>query len=45
LSSSYIKRIKSQLEALLKEGEACAGVKINAQVLYEDAEGDYHIET
>ncbi|KAF8600554.1 hypothetical protein BDV93DRAFT_559218 [Ceratobasidium sp. AG-I] len=43
--TNCIMRFKAQLEAMLKECDSCAGIKINTQVLYEDAGGDFHIET
>ncbi|KAF8594419.1 hypothetical protein BDV93DRAFT_515798 [Ceratobasidium sp. AG-I] len=43
--TNYILRFKTQFEAMLKECDSCASIKINVQVLYEDASGDFHIET
>ncbi|KAG8691061.1 hypothetical protein FRC08_010282 [Ceratobasidium sp. 394] len=41
---TYIERFTSQLEEMLQEGDKCAGIKANVQVLHED-EGGFHITT
>ncbi|KAG8696528.1 hypothetical protein FRC09_008409, partial [Ceratobasidium sp. 395] len=41
----YIQRFVSQLDAIMKEGDKCAGIKLNVQVVYEDEDGDFHIVT
>ncbi|KAG8695685.1 hypothetical protein FRC09_009000 [Ceratobasidium sp. 395] len=36
---------KDQLNAIMKEGDKCAGIRLNVQVVYEDEDGDFHIVT
>ncbi|KAG8775813.1 hypothetical protein FRC12_001265 [Ceratobasidium sp. 428] len=41
----YIQRYIRQLDAIMKEGDKCAGIRLNVQVVYEDNDGDFHIVT
>ncbi|KAG8719904.1 hypothetical protein FRC09_010423 [Ceratobasidium sp. 395] len=41
----YVENFMKQLHAMFKQGDACAGIKANAQVLYVDDTGNYHITT
>ncbi|KAG8793304.1 hypothetical protein FRC12_003179 [Ceratobasidium sp. 428] len=41
----YIQQFVSQLDAIMKEGDKCAGIKLNVQVVYEDDDRDFHIVT
>lgn len=41
----YISRFFMVLESMLKEADRVAGIKANAQVLYQDEQDDYNIRT
>ncbi|KAG8712929.1 hypothetical protein FRC08_013917 [Ceratobasidium sp. 394] len=43
--ANYIDRFIAQHEALLKEADRVAGIKVNSQVLYQDQNDDYNIRT
>ncbi|KAF8597211.1 hypothetical protein BDV93DRAFT_513527 [Ceratobasidium sp. AG-I] len=43
--TKYIERFMTNLEAILKEGDRCAGIKMNLQVLYEDDIGEFSLST
>ncbi|KAG8760734.1 hypothetical protein FRC12_009511 [Ceratobasidium sp. 428] len=43
--TDYAELFKQQLESMVKEGERCAGLRMNAQVLFEDTAGNFNITT
>ncbi|KAG8698264.1 hypothetical protein FRC08_006033 [Ceratobasidium sp. 394] len=43
--TKYIEQFTSQVNALLKKGELCAGIKMNIHIVFEDAAGSFNITT
>ncbi|KAG8735346.1 hypothetical protein FRC10_010689 [Ceratobasidium sp. 414] len=43
--AQYISRFITQWEAMVKEADRVAGIKVNSQLLYQDSNDDYNIRT